>query len=157
MGEIGLETGTDVECDAFRAQLSLYKQIYIEGKKIGVHTPRRRKASITKMTLDILNEYPGIHDITVIDHTSAQTLPWVLSAGFHAGITISPVKTSIPELTDILADYPHQTHRIMVNSDSGSAFYDDFVEFCQNRAIPKTVRIQLSDTTAKTFFNKALF
>ncbi len=153
LGEIGLETGDERECDILRGQLSLHKKVQALGKKIGVHTPRERKADVTRKILKILGEFPGIQGITVVDHTTAETLPWVLNAGFHAGITISPPKTSLPELAAILEEYEGETDRIMVNTDSGRQFYEDCVNLCHNPAFDQDVLNRITDMTARTFFN----
>ena len=153
LGEIGLETGDARECDILRSQLDLHKKIQAMGKKIGVHTPRGHKAEVTRKILDVLNEFPGIQDITVVDHTTAETLPWILNAGFHAGITISPPKTSLAELVDILKAYEGETNRIMVNTDSGRLFHEDCVTLCHNPTFDRDVLNRITDMTARTFFN----
>ena len=153
LGEIGLETGDARECDILRSQLRLHEKVRELGKKIGVHTPRKHKADVTRKILDVLGEFPSIQDITVVDHATSETLPWILSAGFHAGITISPPKTSLAELSDILKAYGGETDRIMVNTDSGRQFYEDCVNLCHDPAFDRDVLNQITDTTARTFFD----
>ena len=153
LGEVGLETGSERECDILQNQLGLMDEIRSLGKKIGIHTPRSLKAEVTRTLLDLLKDFPGIHDLTVIDHTTKETLPWILEAGYHAGITASPIKTSVEELTGILSDHALDLDRIMINSDSGSEFYEDVINLNNCSTIDKPVREQILEKTATRFFN----
>ncbi len=152
IGEIGLEAGNNREHDILLCQLALHPTVQHLGKRIGIHTPRNEKPQITRMLLDILNRLSIDESIIVIDHTTPQTLPWVLDAGFHAGITVSPHKTSLKELQIMLGNHAEETNRIMINSDSGSEFYEDFVKMYHTPALKKSVREQIGSKTAKTFF-----
>ena len=153
LGEIGLETGSERECDILQNQLGLVDEIRSLGKKIGIHTPRNRKAEVTRTLLDLLKDFPGIHDLTVIDHTTKETLPWILEAGYFAGITVSPMKTSIKDLSDILSDHSQDLDRMMVNSDSGSDFYEDVIMLYRHPTIGQLVREQILENTALRFFS----
>ena len=94
IGEIGLETGDAKEQEVFIAQLELGKSHLNHGKIIGVHTPRSNKLSVTETTLKILNRFPDISSSLVVDHCTVETIDAVLNAGFWAGVTLNPAKTS---------------------------------------------------------------
>ncbi len=125
LGEIGLETGHSKEKIIFAEQLALASKFKGKGIRIGIHTPRSNKVEITFEILRILNSYPGLEAITVIDHCSLENIGYVLKAGYWAGVTLSPVKTSFRNLEKIIERYPDNLHKIMCNTDSGTSFYDD--------------------------------
>jgi uncharacterized protein len=125
LGEIGLETGHSREKAIFAEQLALASKLKSQGIRIGIHTPRYNKVEITFEILRVLNFYPGLEDITVIDHCTLENIGYVLKAGYWAGITLSPEKTSFLDLEKIITRYPDQLHKIMCNTDSGTIVYDD--------------------------------
>jgi uncharacterized protein len=125
LGEIGLETGHSKEKVIFAEQLALASKLRGKGIKIGIHTPRNNKVEITFEILRILNSYPGLEEITVIDHCSSENIGYVLKAGYWAGVTLSPVKASFQDLEKIIERYPDKLHKIMCNTDSGTSFNDD--------------------------------
>ncbi len=125
LGEIGLETGHSKEKVIFAKQLALASKLKGKGIRIGVHTPRNNKVEITFETLRVFNSYPGLEEITVIDHCNPENIGYVLKAGFWAGVTLSPVKASLRDLEKIVERYPDQLDKIMCNTDSGTTFYDD--------------------------------
>ena len=125
MGEIGLETGHSKEKIIFAEQLALASKIKTKGIRIGIHTPRSNKVEITFDILKILKSYPGLEEITVIDHCSLDNIGYVLKSGFWAGVTLSPVKTSFRNLEKIIERYGDKLHKIMCNTDSGTSLYDN--------------------------------
>ncbi len=125
LGEIGLETGHSKEKIVFAQQLALASKLKGKGIRIGIHTPRNNKVEITFEILRILNSYPGLEEITVIDHCTIENIGYVLKAGYWAGITLSPAKASFQDLEKIIERYPDKLHKIMCNTDSGTSFYDD--------------------------------
>ena len=158
MGEIGLETGLDVETGMLRAQLALSESLIAMDKRIGIHTPRKNKAAVTRLTLAVLDEFPKVGPITVIDHCTTETIDRVLEGGYRAGITLSPVKMSIDDLQRIVVRQAGQLDaerlaRIMCNTDSGVMFYEDLVDFYGDISFPVDQRNGLAFQNAFDFFH----
>lgn len=152
IGEIGLETGDDREKEVLIAQLELGRKMAPGGAVVGVHTPRSNKLAITRMTLDILKGFAELTSALVVDHCTVDTIGAVLDAGFWAGVTLSPVKASWNALQRIVAGEPDRVDRIMVNTDSGSAFFEDVVVYRHNEQLPEGIRDNLFQGAAKRFF-----
>jgi len=152
LGEIGLETGNDLEQDIFSAQLELFQTVKEAGKRLGIHTPRSNKKEITELTLTLLAPFPGIESISVIDHCTIETLPSVLAGGFHAGITLSPAKTSHEDLETIIENHEKDVNRMMCNTDSGGNLFNDLYRFYLSDVVSNPTRNQLARNTALSFF-----
>lgn len=153
MGEIGLETSDGPEREVFSTQLELARTLLKPGQIIGIHTPRSNKPSTTTATLAILDGFRGLAASIVVDHCTLETIGQVLDAGFRAGVTLSPVKTSWGELRHIVARYGDQTDRIMCNTDSCGDFYDDLVRSSRNKDLPETTRELLFHLNAARFYS----
>ena len=150
LGEIGLETGNALEMDVFNEQLALAYSYKDKGIRVGVHTPRNNKIDMTARILSVLDSYPGLNDITVIDHCTSDTIDMVLRAGYWAGVTLSPIKTSCHELADIIENHPDKIQKIMCNSDSGINFYNDLYILAKGSA---TVSLSPGDIQRLTWQN----
>ena len=153
IGEIGLETGHGLEKEVLIAQLELGRHLTQHGAVVGVHTPRSNKPAITQTTLDLLNGFSDLASTLVVDHCTVDTIGAVLDAGFWAGVTLSPVKTSWDALKQIAAGETNRVDRIMVNTDSGRDFFDDVVRCRRNDDLPESVRECLFGHTASLFFS----
>ncbi len=125
VGEIGLETGSEREREVFASQLELAGELAERGKVFGVHTPRRNKAHLTGITLEMLSKSPVAHDQVVVDHCTEATISEVLEHGCWAGVTLAQHKTSRTSLTRILRDNPGGLSRIMLNTDAGAELSED--------------------------------
>ena len=152
IGEIGLETGNAQEKEVLLAQLELGRSLITRGAVVGVHTPRSNKPAITQTTLDLLRGFSDLADTLVVDHCTDDTIGAVLDAGFWAGVTLSTVKTSWDGLKQIVADEAKRIERIMVNTDSGTEFFEDLVRGRQNEDFPENIRERLFEGTAAQFF-----
>jgi len=156
LGEIGLETGHSKEKIVFAEQLALASKLKNKGIRIGIHTPRNNKVEITFEILRVLNSYPGLEQIIVIDHCSSENIGYVLKAGYWAGVTLSPVKASFHDLKKIIERYPDRLNKIMCNTDSGTGFYDDLYRLSrlsdEGPFSADTIR-NLTWDNAYTFFN----
>lgn len=153
VGEIGLETGDGPEREIFITQLEQARTLLKPGQIIGIHTPRSNKPSMTKTTLAILDGFRDLTTSIVVDHCTLETIGQVLDAGFRAGVTLSPVKTSWRELKQIVARHGDKTDRIMCNTDSGGDFYDDVVRLSRNDDLPGTTRELLFHLNAARFYS----
>lgn len=148
IGEIGLETGDTMEKEVLTVQLELGRTLISSGKVIGVHTPRSDKAAICAATLALLGDFADLNQQLVVDHCTQETIGAVLDAGFWAGVTLSPVKTSWHEMMIIAHAQHHRLDRIMVNTDSGRDLYDDVVTYRYAQDLPE-------DMLQKIFYGNA--
>lgn len=152
IGEIGLESGTRREQEVLSAQLELMEEVRRLGKRFGIHTPRGNKVTATHTTLELLKGFPGSEEMAVIDHCTQETLKDVFEAGFSAGVTLSPIKTSLGQLSLIVKEYEGELDRIMCNTDSGEVFYEELYMFCRSKQFPEAMRHMLSHHNAARFF-----
>jgi len=155
IGEIGLETGDSKEQEILIAQLETGRRLLKQGKVIGIHTPRANKTEVTKTTLKMLDSFKDISSSIVVDHCTIETIPDVLAAGFWAGVTLSPAKTSWDEMRHIASIYSGEIHRIMCNTDSGSEFCEDLVQASRSDDLPEEIRDRVFYKNAALFFNLA--
>ena len=153
IGEIGLEKESAREREIFMAQLELAGTLRDSGRAVGVHTPRSNKAAITGITLEILATFPGLRPSLVVDHCTPETIGGVLDAGYRAGVTLSPVKTSETELEGIAHRWADRIGHIMCNTDSGSDFFEDAVLLSRSRDLPGAVRRKIFCSNAAGFFS----
>jgi hypothetical protein len=152
IGEIGLETGDSREQEIFIAQLEIGRRRAVEGKVTGIHTPRSNKIALTELTLQILTQFSEAAASMVVDHCTAKTIRSVLESGFWAGVTLSQEKVSREEMLRIVSLCPDFQDRIMCNSDSGSNFFEDFVQYSRSDDLGETQRARLFRDNAARFF-----
>ncbi len=113
-GEIGLETGSEIEVEVLRKQLELAKKLDV---RCVIHTPRSNKREVTKKTLKVLEDVGLPHELAVIDHVSRENLDLVLETDCWIGLTVQPGKLSEREAAEIVKE--HGAERFMLNSDAG--------------------------------------
>lgn len=155
MGEIGLEYDSLHEKEILAAQLSLLPELVAAGKKIGLHTPRKNKTDVTLALLALLEATPEIKPVAIIDHCSAGTLPAVLEAGYHAGITLSPIKTDWRSLPALVEKHADSIDRILCNTDSGTDFYEDLLTASKAGQLEPDTADKLLRGNAARFFQLA--
>lgn len=153
IGEIGLETGSTREKEVLIAQLELGKTAMEGGMVVGVHTPRGNKEGLTETTLAILEDFQTLSPVLVVDHCTPETIAPVLDAGYWAGVTLSPDKTSWEEMKGIVAGSSAFLDRIMCNTDSGSMFFEDAVRYSRSPELPEGIREKLFRQNALRFFS----
>jgi len=154
LGEIGLESADNREKEILSAQLALADKIKLMGKKIGIHTPRMNKADVTQKLLTLLNDFPDIAGLTVIDHCSPEIIGSIMDNGYHAGITISPVKTSLSDLKEMTLVFQKSIDKMMCNTDSGTSFYETIYELTISEFFSDEIKQKLTFENAYNFFLK---
>lgn len=152
LGEIGLETGAQREKEIFQAQLELARSLLVSSVRVGVHTPRGNKKALTATILAILDHYQELHPVTVVDHCNAETLAEVLDRGLWAGVTLSPPKTAVQALPDLVAGHPQALSRLMCNTDSMEEFYPDLMAATQTPLLRASTRQQITQINAAQFW-----
>jgi predicted metal-dependent TIM-barrel fold hydrolase len=110
IGEIGLETCSEVEEQVFRTQLEIdyYPKV--------IHTPRRAKREVLERIIAIVDDV-GAKNV-VVDHIDPSTIDVALEAGTYIGITVQPGKASVREAVGMIIEYPEA--KFVVNSDLSS-------------------------------------
>ncbi|MFJ9855985.1 TatD family hydrolase [Streptomyces albogriseolus] len=112
VGEIGYESMTPAEDEAFARQLELALR---HDLPVLVHTPHRDKAVGTRRTLDVVRE-SGIDPArVVVDHLTEATVGMVAQSGCWMGFSVYPrTKMSEERMVRILSR--HGVERMLVNS-----------------------------------------
>ncbi|MFY1637059.1 TatD family hydrolase [Solwaraspora sp. WMMB335] len=112
VGEIGYDSMTPAEDDAFAAQLALARAHDLPAL---VHTPHRDKGRGTDRTLAVVAESGIEPGRVVVDHLNEVTVAQVKDSGCWMGFSIYPeTKMSAPRMVEILKAYGPE--RILVNS-----------------------------------------
>jgi hypothetical protein len=112
VGEIGYDSMTSREDQAFAAQLALAVEHDLPAM---VHTPHRDKKRGTERTLDVVKESGIDHGRVVVDHLNEVTIDLVADSGCWMGFSIYPgTKMSPSRMAALLREYG--LARILVNS-----------------------------------------
>ncbi len=112
VGEIGYDSMTPQEDEAFAAQLALAVEYDLPAL---VHTPHRDKQRGTQRSLDVVRESGIEPGRVVIDHLNEVTVELVRDSGCWLGFSIYPdTKMSPPRLVELLRR--HGCERMLVNS-----------------------------------------
>jgi predicted metal-dependent TIM-barrel fold hydrolase len=80
------------------------------------------------------------------------TIASVLTAGFYAGVNLSPVKASIRDLAEILSNQREALSRILLNTDSGAEFYENLDGFVRTDGPEEEVKAGLIKQNAAGFY-----
>jgi uncharacterized protein len=112
VGEIGYDSMTTEEDDAFERQLALAVEHDLPAL---VHTPHRDKARGTRRTLEVVAAAGIAPERVAVDHLNEVTAGTVRDSGCWMGFSIYPeTKMSPPRMVEILQRYG--LDRILVNS-----------------------------------------
>ncbi|GGL04551.1 TatD family hydrolase [Sphaerisporangium melleum] len=112
VGEIGYDSMTPEEDDAFERQLALAVEHELPAL---VHTPHRDKAHGTRRTLEVVAASGIDPGRVAVDHLNEVTVGIVRESGCWMGFSIYPeTKMSPPRMVEILRE--HGPERMLVNS-----------------------------------------
>ena len=112
VGEIGFDSMTPAEDEAFVRQLALASEFHLPAL---VHTPHREKLRGTQRTLDIVRESDLDASMVVVDHLNETNVAMVKDSGAWMGFSIYPdTKMDEERLVAILHEYG--TEKVLVNS-----------------------------------------
>jgi predicted metal-dependent TIM-barrel fold hydrolase len=126
VGEIGLEKASSSEKEIFKMQLKLAENLKM---KVVVHTPRKNKKEITKITTSIIEENID-PKMVIIDHVDSNIIDDVIELGSMLGITVQPQKMTSEEAISLISDYGFEMFTL--DSDMSSSPSDPL-------SVPKTV------------------
>ena len=112
VGEIGYDSMTPAEDEAFSRQLELAREFSLPAM---VHTPHREKLAGTRRTLDVVRESGVAPGMVVVDHLNETNVEMVKEAGAWMGFSIYPdTKMDEQRMVAILRTYG--TEKVLVNS-----------------------------------------
>ncbi len=155
IGEIGLERGDEVEEAFLRGQLEVARKLLAEGtrRKVCIHTPRSRKEEMTRRTLSLLEDFPELRDLVLIDHTTPKTAGEVLQRGFRAGVSLNEGKCSLEDVLEIYARFRSHLDRIILNTDSVRIAPEDYrLLQVLNSELPEEAKRKMLWENAWNFF-----
>jgi hypothetical protein len=139
VGEVGYDSMTKAEDDAFARQLDLAIE---HGLPALVHTPRRDKLAGTRRTLQVVGESGILPERVAVDHLNEVTVELVKESGCWMGFSIYPdTKMDETRMVTILQEYG--TDKVLVNP---VGFILDF----PNGSTTWTARTRRSGSTAAT-------
>lgn len=150
IGEIGLETGSDAEHEILAMQIDFARR---HGLKACIHTPRQNKDAMLLPTLAIVAQSGIAPENVLIDHLDSSLGVWsVVNMGYHAGVTISPAKSKLNDVLEILAENANNLDKIMLNSDLATDKLVDYQMFVDSvNALPPQYA-PVCGQTALSFF-----
>lgn len=125
-GEIGLETGSEIEINVFKQQLKIAQDM---GIKVIVHTPRTNKKEITNITASIIEDNIET-SLIQLDHINLSIIDRVQDFEGIFGITVQPQKMTPEEAVNLMEEYGYD--RFVLDSDISSSPSDPL-------SVPKTV------------------
>ena len=112
VGELGYDSMTQAEDEAFTAQLALAVEHELPAL---VHTPHRDKAAGTQRTLDVVREAGLAPERVVVDHNNELTVDILRDSGVWIAFSIYPdTKMDEHRMVRILQQYGLE--RMLVNS-----------------------------------------
>jgi uncharacterized protein len=112
VGEVGYDSMTPEEDEAFAAQLQL---AIAHDLPVLMHTPHRDKVAGTKRALDVVHESGIAPERVVVDHLNEVTVGLVRRSGCWLAFSIYPdTKMDEDRMVRILSEYG--TERMLVNS-----------------------------------------
>lgn len=127
IGEIGLEDLTPEEITIFKKQLDIAEETKT---KVIIHTPRKNKAEVLKIILDIIPQHIN-EKLVVIDHINPEVVSNVINRDCMLGLTVQPQKMNKKEAINILNEYGFD--KFLLNSDISTKASDPL-------SVPKVIR-----------------
>ncbi len=137
LGEIGLETASEMEIKVFKQQLKIAQDM---GIKVVVHTPRTNKKDVTNITASIIEDNIET-SLILLDHVDNSIIDRVRNFEGVLGITVQPQKMTPEEAVILMDEYGYD--RFVLDSDMSSSPSDPL-------SVPKTVhKLRLAGVNEK--------
>jgi predicted metal-dependent TIM-barrel fold hydrolase len=115
LGEVGLETGSEEEKEAFVSQLKVAEKL---DKPAIVHTPRTNKLQVASLELKLIRESGFPEEMVVVDHFNAELLSGLEKGSYMIGLSLQPGKLSVSDALKLVETL--DSERVMINSDSST-------------------------------------
>ncbi len=112
VGEVGYDSMTPAEDEAFEAQLALAAE---HDLPVLVHTPHRDKVAGTRRTLDVVRAAGLPPERVLIDHGNELTTPLLAGTGCWMAFSVYP-DTKMDEARTVRLLQEHGIERMLVNS-----------------------------------------
>ncbi len=115
VGEIGLNSTAQIEQEVFIKQLQYADE---NNYNVIVHTPRTDKPTVTKRTIELMDEYINPKQVQ-LDHIDYSIVDMVIDKEYTLGITVQPEKMSVDDTVKMLDEYGFD--KFVLDSDMSSA------------------------------------
>jgi uncharacterized protein len=115
VGEIGLESGSEMEEMVFSKQLSLAADL---GLPVIVQAPQKKKANVAKKTMVLLEENPLNPARILLNHIHEEGRPEAIEKGCLLGLSVHPFGFSPEQVTALVTRTPDA--RFVLSADLGS-------------------------------------
>lgn len=115
VGEIGINSITSIEEEVFVKQLHFADE---NNYNVIVHTPRTDKATVTKRTIELIDENIN-PKLVQLDHIDYSIVDMVIDKDYTLGITVQPEKMSVEDTVGMLDKYGFD--KFVLDSDMSSA------------------------------------
>lgn len=115
LGEVGLETGSDLEREILARQLDVAERL---DKPVIVHTPRSGKAEALRLILRVLGDSRLQPERVLIDHLTPELIREV-PRGYYLGLTVQPGKLNEGQVAQALEAVHDRRLLMVVDSDAG--------------------------------------
>lgn len=151
IGEVGLDSGTDLERDVFREMVRLAK---LYDMPLIIHTPNTNRIKIVDKEIKIIEESGISNELVEIDHAGMDILPLIKKHGLNFGITVKKGRVSKLE---VLRNIEYLEDG-MLNSDVTNVNESDplavpkTVEFLKKNNADSKIIERISDRNARKFF-----
>jgi hypothetical protein len=111
LGEIGLETGNEIETNIFQLQLELASELKLP---VIVHTPKINKKEITMKEIEILESFTEIK--CVLEHITQENFLIAEDSNYILGFTMQNNKLNSKVAAELLKEFDIHK-RVVLNSD----------------------------------------
>jgi len=151
IGEVGLESGSNIEKEVFREMVKLGKDYKIP---LIIHTPNENRVKIVKEEIKIIEEIGISKNLVEIDHAGIDILPLIKEHDLNFGITVKVKRLSENDVLRNIQEFESG----MLNSDVTNVNDSDplavpkTVKFLRDNNIENNIIEKISDNNAKAFF-----
>lgn len=153
VGEIGLETASDLEIEVLERQLRLCKE---EDVPAIVHTPRKNKKPVTDKVINVVKRV-GYFNI-LIDHVNTENIELVENLDVHIGLTVQRGKLNPETLLQIVEQHvTRNPEKFLLDTDLGREPSDLFslpkaVQFLRVKGVDRETIELISSKNATSLF-----
>ncbi len=156
LGELGMDSGSRGEEKVLRWQLEWAEEHLPPAKRLGLHTPRQHKESMTERLLRLLEHHRPLIPSLVIDHVTPVTFTMVCEMGCAVGITLQEGKSDGDDVRALLTMKRSElVGTTMVNSDSAVRLSQPYTRWIDegDGILEKEVYTALTWRNAARFFH----
>ena len=151
IGEVGLESGSNIEKEVFREMVKLGKDYKLP---LIIHTPNENRVKIVKEEIKIIEEIGISKNLVEIDHAGIDIFPLIKEHNLNFGITVKVKRLSENDVLRNIQEFESG----MLNSDVTNVNDSDplavpkTVKFLRDNNIENNIIEKISENNAKAFF-----